>query len=107
REPLLAALEEEGIEHPTALQAAAVPVLRREGNLVERASSRSGKTLAYTLGVLDRIEPRGEGEDGDASATRVLVLVAAPEAAEWTALALVPYAQAVELAQTVAAPGGR
>jgi len=105
REPLLAALEEEGIEHPTALQAAAVPVLRREGNLVARASSGSGKTLAYALGVLDRIEPRGEGEDDDASATRVLVLVAAPEAAEWTALALVPYAQAVELAVSVAGPG--
>jgi len=113
REPLLMALEEEGIEHPTALQAAAVPVLRREGNLVARASSGSGKTLAYALGVLDRIEPRadegGEGEDGaedDASpTTRVLVLVPTPEAAEWTALALVPYAQAAELLVTAAGPG--
>lgn len=112
REPLLMALEEEGIEHPTALQQAAVPVLRREGNLVARASSGSGKMLAYALGVLDRIEPRDGGDDGeegdgddDAPATRVLVLVATPEAAEGTALALVPYAQAVELAVTAAGPG--
>jgi ATP-dependent RNA helicase DeaD len=108
REPLLTALEEEGIEHPTALQAAAVPVLRREGNLVARASSGSGMTLAFALGVLDRIEPRGVGEEGDdeaGPAMRVLVLVATPEAAEQTALALVPYAQAVGLAVTVAGPG--
>ncbi|MFL5385213.1 MAG: DbpA RNA binding domain-containing protein [Longimicrobiaceae bacterium] len=111
REPLLMALEEEGIEHPTALQAAAIPVLRREGNLVARASSGSGKTLAYALGVLDRIEPRaaaeGEGDEAaeETPATRVLVLVATPEAAEWTALALVPFAQAVELAVTAAGPG--
>jgi len=112
REPLLMALEEEGIEHPTALQAAAVPVLRREGNLVARASSGSGKMLAYALGVLDRIEPRvaaDEGEDAAAAeaspATRVLVLVATPEDAEQTALALVPYAQAVELAVTATGPG--
>lgn len=110
REPLLMALEEEGIEHPTALQAAAVPVLRREGNLVARASSGSGKTLAYALGVFDRIEPRaGGGEEGadddDAPATRVLVLVATPEAAEQTALSLVPLAHAAELAVTAAGPG--
>jgi ATP-dependent RNA helicase DeaD len=112
REPLLMALEEEGIEHPTALQAAAVPVLRREGNLVARASSGSGKLLAYALGVLDRIEPRADADEGEADAateatpaTRVLVLVATPEAAEQTALALVPYAQAVELAVTATGPG--
>ena len=111
REPLLMALEEEGIEHPTALQQAAIPVLRREGNLVARASSGSGKTLAYALGVLDRIEPRAAGDDGegegeeaagadDAPGTRVLILVATPEQAEQTALSLVPLASVAELALT-------
>ncbi|HEU4556833.1 MAG TPA: DEAD/DEAH box helicase, partial [Longimicrobium sp.] len=111
REPLLMALEEEGIEHPTALQQAAIPVLRREGNLVARASSGSGKTLAYALGVLDRIEPRATGEDGeeagadDEPGTRVLVLVPTPEAAEHAALSLVPLASAAELALTALGPG--
>ena len=63
REPLLAALEEGGFERPTALQQAAIPVLRREGNLVARAGSGAGKTLAYGLGVLDRIEAREEADD--------------------------------------------
>ncbi len=122
REPLLAALEDEDIEIPTALQEAVIPVLRREGNLVARAGSGSGKTLAYALGVLDRLRPRApeaaasapedpdeEGEAGESQdveseprGTRMLVLVATAEAAERVALTLVPYAAAVELGVTVA-----
>jgi ATP-dependent RNA helicase DeaD len=114
REPLLLALEDLGVEAPTALQQAAIPVLRREGNLVARAGSGSGKTLAYALGVLDRIEPRadaGDDEEGEATVrddeggTRVLVLVATPELAEYTALALVPFAHAVELTIAVTGAG--
>ncbi|MBW3535908.1 MAG: hypothetical protein KY453_11955, partial [Gemmatimonadetes bacterium] len=56
---------EGGFERPTALQQAAIPVLRREGNLVARAGSGAGKTLAYGLGVLDRIEAREDDEAGD------------------------------------------
>src|SRR5688572_32817021 len=98
REPLLMALEEEGIEHPTALQQAAIPVLRREGNLVARAGSGSGKTLAYGLGVLDRLEAREapetddedeDADDGETAAvedaprgTRLLILSPTAEAAE-------------------------
>jgi ATP-dependent RNA helicase DeaD len=106
REPLLRALEDGGFEQPTALQEALVPVLRREGNVVARAASGSGKTLAYALGVLDRLEAReaGEGEaEEEAGGTRVLVLVPAAEAAERAALSLVPFAQAVDL--SVAIPG--
>ena len=115
REGLVMALEEEGIEHPTALQQAAVPVLRREGNLVARAGSGSGKTLAYALGVLDRLEPRAEEGDEDeegeetvseaAGRTRALVLVPTAERAEQTALSLIPFAAAVELTLTAAGPG--
>jgi ATP-dependent RNA helicase DeaD len=108
REALQRALEDEGLERPTAVQRAAIPVLRREGNVVARAGSGSGKTLAYGLGILDRLAPRGaeEGEDGErpAAGARLLVLAPTPEAARHAALALVPYAQAVEL--TVTAAGG-
>jgi ATP-dependent RNA helicase DeaD len=107
RDPLLRALEDADFEQPTALQEALVPVLRREGNVVARAGSGSGKTLAYALGVLDRIEPRAEpaeGEEAPAAGTRVLVLTPTPEAAERAALALVPFVHALEL--TVSIPGG-
>ncbi|HEX5727247.1 MAG TPA: DEAD/DEAH box helicase, partial [Longimicrobiaceae bacterium] len=124
REPLLAALEEAGIERPTALQAAAIPVLRREGNFVARASSGSGKTLAYALGVLDRLEPRepaeadepdeDEDEDGDeekpaaeaaAGGVRLLVLAATPEQAERAALGIAPFVQAAGLTVTASRRG--
>ncbi|HEX6041919.1 DEAD/DEAH box helicase [Longimicrobium sp.] len=112
REPLLAALEDAGIERPTALQQAAIPVLRREGNLVARAGSGSGKTLAYGLGILDRLEPRAtaDEDEGDDAAddtprgTRLLILAPTAEAAERAALELVPFAQAAGL--TVSASGG-
>jgi ATP-dependent RNA helicase DeaD len=108
REALQRALEDEGLERPTAVQRAAIPVLRREGNVVARVGSGSGKTLAYGLGILDRLAPRAaaEEEDGEAAAagTRLLVLAPTPETARHAALALVPYAQAVEL--TVTASGG-
>jgi len=92
-------------------------VLRREGNLVARASSGAGRTLAYGLGVLDRLKPRAvaeavEGEEeGDADdaettppGTRLLVLRPSAEDAARTALELVPYAHALDL--TVAGSGG-
>lgn len=114
-EPLLAALEDAGIEHPTGLQQAVIPVLRREGNLVARASSGSGKTLAYGLGVLDRLparEPAADDDEGDEatsldeapSGVRLLILAATPEAAARAALELVPFAQAAGL--TVSGSGG-
>ena len=104
RDELLRVLDDAGIEHPTALQTAAIPVLRRGGNLVARASTGAGKTLAYGLGVLDRLEARPAAEDAEDRSTeesvggvRVLVLVPTPEAAERVALALAPYAHATEL----------
>jgi ATP-dependent RNA helicase DeaD len=106
REELSSALEEQGIERPTALQAALVPVLRREGNVVARAGSGSGKTLAYGLGILDRLEAREPSEEEGAEApsgTRLLVLVPTAERAESTALTLVPLGHAAGL--TVAASG--
>jgi ATP-dependent RNA helicase DeaD len=111
REPLLAALEEAGFERPTALQQAAIPILRREGNLVARAASGAGKTLAYGLGVLDRIEARedagDEAEEGSEAetGTRVLVLAATPEHALRATLELVPLAQAVGLTVTASGRG--
>jgi ATP-dependent RNA helicase DeaD len=102
RDELLRALEDEDIGQPTALQRAVVPVLRRGGNLVARASAGAGKTLAYSLGVLDRLDARSQ--EDEAVQARVVILRPTPEAAERTALSLFPYAQNVGMAATV--PGG-
>lgn len=106
RAPLVQLAEEDEIEVPTALQAGVIPVLRRGGNLVARASSGSGKTLAYSLGLLDRLAgaeaPAGEESD---PGTRALVLVPTDELAGHTALGMVPLAQAAGLAAGALAPG--
>jgi len=103
REELLRTLEEEEIDQPTALQEAVLPTLRRGGNLVARASTGAGKTLAYGLGVLDRLRPVHQDDASEpASALRFLILVPTRGSAERAALALAPYAQATGFAISVA-----
>ena len=102
REELLRTLEDEEIERPTALQAAVIPALRRGTNLVARASSGAGKTLAYGLGVLDRLRPAAEG--AEEAQLRLLVLTPTLDEAERVAVALYPFVQAAGLGVTV--PGG-
>ncbi|CAN5740341.1 DEAD/DEAH box helicase [soil metagenome] len=107
REELLSALEDEDLERPTALQEAVIPALRRGTNVVARTSAGAGKTLAYGLGVLDRLQARGDDDaNGEADAgevpLRLLVLTATGEVAGHVALSLFPYSQAVGLSITVA-----
>lgn len=102
RDELLRTLEEEEIDRPTALQAAVLPSLRRGGNLVARASSGSGKTLAHALGVLDRLRADAADDEEGAPLTRVLILTPTREAAERTGLSLASYVQAVGFAVAVA-----
>ncbi len=98
RPELLRALEDQELEQPTALQEAVIPALRRGGNLVARASAGSGKTLAYTLGTLDRLTARDEEAE---TVLRLLVLVPTAAEAERVALEIFPFAQATGLAVTV------
>ncbi len=106
RQELLRALEDVDLERPTALQEAVIPTLRRGTNLVARASSGAGKTLAYALGIIDRFRPREEDEEEGqtAAALRFLILVPTREEAERVALSLFPVAQAAGMSVTV--PGG-
>lgn len=53
---LAEALASEGIEIPTPLQEAAVPVLRRGNNLLLAAGPGSGVTVTWSTALLDRIE---------------------------------------------------
>lgn len=106
RPPLVQLAEEEEIETPTALQAGVIPVLRRGGNLVARASSGSGKTLAYSLALLDRLAGAEAPAEADSEpGTRALVLVPTDELAGQRALGLVPLAQAAGLAAGALTPG--
>lgn len=53
--PLADAADALGWDAPTPLQAAAIPVIRRGGNVVLRGSSGAGVTGAWAAGVLERL----------------------------------------------------
>jgi ATP-dependent RNA helicase DeaD len=72
---LAEALSAEGIEAPTPLQTDAIPVIRKGNNIVLEAGPGSGLLVAWTTGLLARIDA---GEEGP----RALVLCATDDAAD-------------------------
>jgi ATP-dependent RNA helicase DeaD len=72
---LLEALAAEGIERPTSLQEAAIPVLRRGNNLLLAGAPGAGTLVAWGAALLDRLAPEGDRP-------RVLVLTASSEIAQ-------------------------
>lgn len=56
--PLIAALGKQLVTVPTSIQAAAIPSLLRGENLYLHAETGSGKTIAYLLPLLTRIDPK-------------------------------------------------
>jgi ATP-dependent RNA helicase DeaD len=102
---LVAAAAAAGLDEPTPLQSAAIPVLRRGGNAALIASSGSGVTAAWALALLDRLyagadaqRPPDESAEGAPIRPRALILTASDERASRAASAL------VTLAGTVAVP---
>lgn len=93
---LVEALTSEGIEVPTPLQEAAVPLLRNGNNLVLAAGPGSGLLAAWAVPLLDRFPAEDAG-------TRVLVLAADRESAVRQAESLASIA--LDSAHVVAALG--
>ena len=96
---LVEALAAEGIERPTALQEAAIPVLRRGNNLVLAVGPGSGLLVAWIVPILAQLE----GSEADVTKPRVLALAASREAADQLAESASRIASA--LGHTVAAIG--
>lgn len=93
---LAAAAAAAGFDEPTPLQSAAIPVLRRGGNVALVASSGAGVTAAWALGLLDRLYGSGATEAGAAGPAaeeparpRALVVTASDERASKVARTLV------------------
>jgi ATP-dependent RNA helicase DeaD len=74
-EELVEALASEGIERPTPLQEAAIPVLRRGNNILLAAGPGSGTLVAWGAPLLERIDPEGSKPAG-------VVLTPTPESAQ-------------------------
>jgi len=78
---LVEALAAEGIERPTPLQEAAIPVLRRGNNLLVAAGPGAGTLVAWGVALLERVDPTVQGP-------AALVLTPTAEAAEHLAESL-------------------
>jgi ATP-dependent RNA helicase DeaD len=83
--PLAQAVAALHIDEPNTLQRQTIPVIRRGGNVVVRASTGAGATLAWSVGVLERVPALPEG-----AGPRVLIITPTEE-------------RAVELAESLAA----
>jgi superfamily II DNA/RNA helicase len=91
---LLAALSRHGVTEPFPVQAAALPDVLAGENVLGRARTGAGKTLAYGLPTLTRI---AEGDPVRPGHPTGLVLVPTRELAQQVHDALLPYAQALRL----------
>ena len=65
---LLRAIEELGFEHPMPIQEMVIPhLLEKEGDVVGLAQTGTGKTAAFGLPVLQRVDPALRDQIGRAS----------------------------------------
>lgn len=78
-------LQHKGIDRPAPIQLAALPVLLGGGDAVIRSKTGTGKTLAYLLPVLERLDPESNRLQAIILApTAELAMQIAKEAAELT-----------------------
>src|SRR5688572_16448231 len=81
---LAAELSELGYQRPTSIQRAAIPVLRRGGNVVMHAATGAGAGAAYGLALIERLRELGDTDQP----TQVLVVTPTVERASAIALQL-------------------
>jgi ATP-dependent RNA helicase DeaD len=91
-----------GYSRLTPLQSAALPVLRRGGNVVLHASSGAGVVAAFALPLLDRLLTT---ERSEAAGPRAVVLTPTPDRAEAVAAAMGRLSGASGLAVRAQSPG--
>ena len=102
RAQLSAAATQHGFDAPAMLQRAAIPVLRRGGNVVLHASYGAGVTAAYGLALIDRI-----ADEDEADGPRVLVITPTAARAARAADELSGFGAAVGVPVRALAPGWR
>ena len=84
-EAILRAVKDVGYETPSSIQAACIPILVAGNDLIGQAQTGTGKTAAFALPLLDKIDPKD-------SRTQILVLAPTRELAIQVAEAFQKYA---------------
>lgn len=97
---ILSGLEELGFDNPTPIQQRAIPVLLQGRDMIGLAQTGTGKTAAFALPLLERI-------DVDRRETQVLVLAPTRELALQVAEAFRTYSKHIPRLRTAAIFGGQ
>lgn len=87
--PILQAVEECGYQHPTPIQQQAIPHVLEGKDLIGASQTGTGKTAAFALPLLSRIQPLGKPQ--------ILVLEPTRELADQVAEAFRDYAKHTDL----------
>lgn len=83
--PILKKLERQNYTHPTPIQAGAIPPILTGKDIVGLAQTGTGKTAAFTLPILQRVEAalaKDSGHENIKRAIRVLILTPTRELAQ-------------------------
>ena len=99
RDSIVATLTKLGYEAPTPIQARTIPVLLAGRDLIGQAQTGTGKTAAFALQILEKI-------DADRRVTQALVLTPTRELAMQVAEAIHSYAQSMQQVSVLPVYGG-
>ncbi|MBI3285239.1 MAG: ATP-dependent RNA helicase DbpA [Burkholderiales bacterium] len=97
--PLLANLDSLGYKEMTAIQAASLPLILQQRDLIAQAKTGSGKTAAFALGILAKLNPTYFAVQG-------LVICPTRELADQVANELRRLARAIENVKVLTLCGG-
>jgi ATP-dependent RNA helicase DeaD len=99
-EPLLKAIADVGYETPSPIQQKTIPLLLEGRDVVGQAQTGTGKTAAFALPILERLEPGGSG-------VQALVLTPTRELAVQVAEAFHTYAKHMGTVRVLPVYGGQ
>jgi ATP-dependent RNA helicase RhlE len=99
---ILEAVREQGYEHPTPIQAEAIPAVLEGHDLLAGAQTGTGKTAAFTLPLLHRLQANApEVVKGQARPVRALVLAPTRELAAQVEESVKAYGKHLKLKSAV------
>ena len=97
-DPILQAIEEQGYETPSPIQAQAIPAVLEGRDVMAAAQTGTGKTAGFTLPMLERLS---RGHKAKANQARALVLTPTRELAAQVNESVTTYGQHLPLRSTV------
>lgn len=97
-EPLLRAVQEQGYETPSPIQAQAIPVVLKGGDLLASAQTGTGKTAGFTLPILQVLATKPQAKPNQAL---TLVLIPTRELAAQIHESVVQYGKYLNLRSAV------